>query len=282
MPEIEQWLEWKEKCALDLCPPATQSSLRAFVHGRYCRYAAQYAGAFQAGECAISSPDHRESWHWFESYFQLSRTRQGKSYKEWLHARAAGRSALGAGDMESGVSLLLRDVVRNRLRNECAPRRILSLDADVESSGERFSPSLVELLPDGFDMATEVEQRDMARIASHLANSALEALSRREQVALFGRELGQSLANPHLLKAADCGKTALAEAHHSALVALANHVATAYPEESRATQATLTVAVFGVVCDRIISWRKAENGLSGFLNSIGALAVTADSAGETE
>lgn len=268
MTKIEQWLTWKEKCALDLCPPATQAPLRTFVHERYCRYAARYAGAFQVGEGQVTLPDAREAWHWFESYFQLSLTREGKSYKDWLSARAAGRAAPEAGDMESGVSLLLRDVVRDRLRSECSSRHILSLDAGTGSGDETVSTSLVELLPDDFDTTTEVERWDLATIASGLADSALESLSRREQLALLGRKLGLSLADPRLLKAAECGKTVLAEAHHTALVALAHHVSAAYPAESRATLASLTVAVFDVVCDHIILQKEPENGLSEFLKSI--------------
>jgi len=268
MPEIEQWLEWKDKCALALCPSSTQASLRKFVHRRYCSYGRQYARTFHVGESELSSPDFRESWHWFESYFQLSQTREGKSYKEWLLARCAGRPALEAGDMESGVSLLLRDVVRDRLRSEYAPRQVSSLNTEADSAEDCPSAHVLDLLPDEFDTAAEVERGDIARIAADLADSALEALPHRERLALLGRELGLSLATPPLLKVAGCGKTALAKAHHAALAILANHVAAACPAEDRATLASLTVAVFDIVRKRIICWGKAENGLFEFLTVV--------------
>jgi len=269
MTEINHWLKWKEKCALALCPPDMQPVLQAFVHSRYRRYAIQYSSAFQAGEIEMSSLNANEAWHWFESYFQLHRNRQGKSYKDWLFARtSAGKPAADSGDIESGVSLLLRDVVRDRLRSECSSRRVLSLDANACSSEESQPISLMELLPNDFDTNNEVERREIEKIASALADSAIDSLSHRERLALFGRELGLSLTTPLLLKAAGCGKTALAEAHRTALMAVARHITAAYPDESRSTQASLTVAVFSLIRHKIISWARAENGLSEFLNTM--------------
>lgn len=271
MPEIDHWLTWKEKCALGLCPSATQSALQAFVHERFRCYAGRYAAAFNVGEAEAASPDARDAWHWFESYFQLRSDRKGKSYKEWLLARVAAKSPMTPGDIESGVSLLLRDVVRDRLRHECSPKRVLSLNTEAcrESEGARVSP--MDLLPDDFDISDEVERRDIERIAAWLADAVFGKLSFRERVALLGRELGISLANAGFLRLAGCGKSVMAEAHRSALTAVASHVSNEHPDEARATLAALTVAVFHVVKDRTISWARAEKRLSEFLNTVEAL-----------
>ena len=219
MPDAAHWVTWKEKCALALCLPAVQSDLRAFVHSRSRRYAAIYAQSFRVTEAEAASSGPGDTWHWFETYFQLHSSREGKSYKEWLFARAAMRPSVGAGNIESGVSLLLRDVVRDRLRHEYSPGRAVSPDAATSPVDDNAQLSPADLLPDSFDTVGEVERREVERIASQLAESALAAIPLRGRIALLGRELGISLAHPAILKAARCGKTVLANAHRAALVA---------------------------------------------------------------
>jgi len=268
MPAIDHWLTWREKCALALCPAPMQTSLQAFVHARFRRYASSYSTAFNVGEPEVVSIDARDAWHCFETHFRLQTNRQGKSYKEWLFARAALKTTVVADDVESGVSLLLRDVVRDRLRHECSPGRLLSIDAMDCRINDGASVGLMELLPDGLDTNSEVESKEIESIASRLADSILSTLSFRERIAILGRELGLSLANPCVLKLAGCAKSALAKAHRSALTCVATMVSTAYPDESAATLATLTVAAFNVVRSLTVSWARAENSLSEFLTSI--------------
>ena len=266
MPAIEEWLQWKETCALALCEPAIQSVLKAFVHARSSRYAAQYIEAFQAGTAEVYSSNPRETWHWFETYFQLRQNRQGKAYKQWLFARTGGKTAPDSEDIESGVSLLLRDVVRDRLRSEHSPRRVLSLDANVGTANAGAPVTIKELLPDECDTENDVERREIEQIAASLADSILASLNSRERIALLARELGISVADPRVLRVAGCGKSALAEAYRSALVAVAQRISAAYPAESRATQAALTIAAFEIIRQRVISTAGAEKGLSGFLS----------------
>lgn len=269
MPELDHWLKWKEKCALALCPPMIQSALQDFVHTRFRRYAAQYAASFNVGGTEVPSTDARDAWHWFETHFRLHANRQGKSYKEWLFARAAVRSTPAKSDgIDSGVSLLLRDVVRDHLRREYSPKHILSLDASVCSKDSVNALSPMDLLPDSFDTTSDVERRETELIAARLADSVFDHLSRRQRIALLGRELGVSLANPCVLKVAGCGKSVLAKAHRSALAAVAGQVSAAYPDEPRAAQAVLTVSVFNIVSKRTISWASTENSLSEFLNIV--------------
>ena len=265
MPPTAHWLEWKKTCALGLCSPVAQAALRAFVHARFLRYTSFYAESIDAGNSSATSPDAREAWQWFESYFELQRTRAGKSYKEWLFSRASDVLGPTTGDIESGVSLLLRNVVRSRLREDYSSPRMLSLDANIVPPSQGAAVSLGELLPDDFDTADEVERRELERMADALAAAAATSLSHRERIALLGRELGLSLANPQVVQAAECGKTALAEAYQTALRAVASYVADAYPRETRAYLAALAVSVFAAVRRRIVSWARAEKSLSGLL-----------------
>ncbi|MEI6970438.1 MAG: hypothetical protein WCL44_02890 [bacterium] len=271
MPELDQWLAWRDKGALALCPSAMQTALQTFVHGRFCRYARQYAPAFSA-DGAASLPQ-QDCWHWFETYFQLHPNRQGRSYKEWLFARRGGGNSMTiADDVESGVSLLLRDVVRDYLRREHSNSRVFSLDAGAGAGEDGAALSVKDLLPDELDTTDEVERREFEEIAAGLADSVIGALGYRERLALLGREVGLSLANPVILRLAGCGKSILAVAHRSALKIVAGCVAGAFPDEPEETKATLTVAVFDIVKGRLVAWAKSEESISCLFNLAGVKA----------
>ena len=267
MPMRDDWLLWKEKCALALCPKNTQAELRRFVQARFSRYIASYAAAYRGLETEALFPTPEQSWHWMETYFQLHRSRQGKSYKDWLFARASIGAAPAAESIESGISLLLRDVVRERLRSEYPSAQTLSLSTRTSAPG-RSSLSVDELLPCSADTLDEVETADISGQAARLTQTVFNDLSLRQRIAILGREMGLPLSRPALLKAASCAKSALSAAHEKALLAVARHAADAWPSEPQDMRARLAIALFDSVRQRIFIWASVENGLPEFLTIV--------------
>ena len=264
MPSIEDWLQWKQRCALALCDPDTQSALQDFVCHRFQNYLEFYQKELSSDPDMRATSPASDAWHSFETYFYLNQTRHGKSYKSWLFARGLDSShplspSLPA--VESGVSLLLRDVVRERLRHEASPRRVRSLHDPVCVSTDNVPVTLEDLLPAAVDMDRQVEQHELEQLASIIIN----ALSRRERIALLARECQMSCAHPSILKTAGCGKSMLAAAHLSALRRVAQYVRDVYPDESAHILASLTVSVFENMGPGVRKWALSEKGLSEFL-----------------
>lgn len=253
MLKADHWMEWKQTCALDLCGAAAQAELKAFVHRRFRRYISGYLPPSPAWQECAPAIEPGEAWHWFETYFQLNRRRSGKRYKDWLFARV-NASAPALECIESGASLLLRDVVRDRLRKEHPHPRARALAEP--SSGRAGALTLEELLPCASDTAGEVAQRDLEALADRLADAVLGEFTTRERLAVVVRERGLSCANPDVLKRAGCGKTALAEAHPAALKKIAGHARKACPGESAEALAALAVALFDAVRFRLMDWAK--------------------------
>ena len=253
MPLIDHWMEWKRTCALDLCGTDAQSELKAYVHGRFQRYTSGYLPKTATGADCAPAIEPREAWHWFETYFQLSRNRSGKRYKDWLFARI-NSSGPALESIESGVSLLLRDVVRDRLRKEHPHPRTQPLGVPHSSRDE--APGIEELLPCAFDTAGEVARRDLEALANQLADGVLGDFTARERLAVVARERGLSCSNPEVLRSAGCGKSALAEAHPSALRKIAGHARKACPHEGSEVLAALAVALFDAVRCKLLDWAK--------------------------
>ena len=258
LPTLDHWVTWKQKCALALCPYDTQSELQSFARSRYHRYTSAYAHMTNTPDASTLTPAAPEAWHWFETYLRLHNSHQGKSFKEWLFARAAAGGAPSLDDVQSGASLLMRDVVRERLRHEFSGRNVRALDAPLLTERGHSAPSLLELLPGTLDTAFDVERRELEAIADAEAGTALAALAERERLVLLARELGLAVSHATVITLAGCGKSRLLELYHSALWTLAEHVRTKYPGEDGSTLALLTTLVFERVRPLILLWGKAE------------------------
>ncbi len=239
MPELKQWREWTVQCALGLCAAETRAELRAFVSLRFRHYARKCCFLTNADDPVQLFPSPADAWHLFESRLRLHQSPAGKSYKQWLLAR--GGEGADRALMESGVSLLVRDVVREYLRREHMPRTFGSLEQPVPGlTGEAVS--LRELLPGDADTAATVEQRELDALAETCARDVMDRLSRREQVALLARETGRSITDPAVLQAAGCGKSELSRAYHKALETLASHVRSRFRQEDREHCAAIACA----------------------------------------
>jgi len=258
MHTIEHWTMWKDKCALALCGAEAQSSLRAFAHARFHKFASAFAKATNAPDPNALTPSAAETWHWFETYLRLRNTGEGKSYKHWLFARGGSEEDATLDRVQGGATLLMRDVVRERLRREFSSRKMVSLDAPIGTGHAGDAADLHELLPGYADTAKEVEEKELRSMAVAEADGAIFAMSFRERVALLARELGLSLAHPSVTSAADCGKSVLSTAYHDALQGVATHVKSRFPRDDRTTLALLTVLVFEEVKKSILLWGKSE------------------------
>ena len=264
MQTIDNWREWKERCALALCGEGARRALPGFVYARFARYVEAYIRTTNAASPAAVMPDAGESWHRFETHFRLHAGPEGKSYKEWLFSQPQGSGYLPQESVEAGASLLIRDVVREHLRREFSANWMVSTGERVSSHGEDGSPTLEELLPGGVDTAGDVDERDAERTARADAEAALFRLNRRERVALLVREAGLSLAHPDALKVAGCGKSALNDAFHSALTAIAGLVRERHPHEGKCVQASLACLTFREVRRLVVTWAKSEDSCRRF------------------
>lgn len=238
MPELEQWKEWRKKCALKLCRSQTQHELTAFAHARFSTYIRRCIHMTNATNPAGLLPPAVEAWHRFETLVCIRNNRKGKACKEWLFERY-GDDSFDA--VQGGASLLIRDAVREMLRRETAPAIMRSLDTPL-TNADGFAFSLMELLPDDADPAGEAAGNDECAIALRLAEKIARKLPRRARVAILAREQGFSITNPAVLQVAGgCGKSALAEAYNKALHTIAHAVKAEYHDEDRLVQAEIAV-----------------------------------------
>ena len=265
MPELKQWREWAAQCALGLCAAETRAELRAFVSLRFRHYARKCCFLTNADDPMQLFPSSIDAWHLFESRLRLQQTRAGKSYKQWLLAR--GGEGADRALMESGVSLLVRDVVREYLRREHMPPAFASLEKPVAGlTGEAVS--LRELLPGGSDTTATVEGRELERLSAACARDVAGRLAHRERIALLARETGRAITDPAVLRAAGCGKSELSRAYRKALQTIAGHVRSRFRQEDREHCAAIACATLERVKALLLPEISWESGAAQSFNEV--------------
>jgi len=261
---LDHWREWKAKCALDLCGEAARAHLRAFAKLRFDRCVRRYRGRTGLGRGDSVGMDGGGAWHLLETHLVVRENRRGKRYKDWLFARANLGDGNRLAALESGASLLMRDVVREHLRREYARRGTVSLDRLVTAQGDR-TLTLHDLLPGAATPADEAARREYEALAQQHAEELVANAPRRERLALLAKCVGLSLAAPAATKAAECGHSALNEAYHAFLRRLARTIQDRYSGEERAALRLLSVLTLERAEISVTSWAAAETCCSEIL-----------------
>lgn len=237
MTRAEDWRAWKKACAADLCPAETAASLRRFG-------AVRFAGCVRrAGYPSLTT---RDPWHLLETFCQVSRTRTGKRYKDWLFARAKGTGNEWTSCVEGGASLLMRSAVRDFLRGEVAPSFMTSLDKPIGNGAF----SLVDLLPDPAIRQGGLDEAEIESLAVRMADTISLSLSRVDLVLLWARTHGVSFADPKVVTMTRQGKTVLYERFQEVIEGVSRDLRKELPREEAGVLRDLllkTVMTLGVV-----------------------------------
>jgi DNA-directed RNA polymerase specialized sigma24 family protein len=261
---LDHWCCWTAACALGLCPPDTRAALQQFVAVRFRRHLEVYAHRTAVDRPDALMPTPADAWQVFETWLRLRNTREGKTYKQWLLAHAAGVVPWDQQRVESAATLLVRDAVREYLRREVAPACMVSLDRATGPDGVPGNVSLHELLPDPSPARADAESRDLDRLAADEAGRAMQALPQRERVALLARALGLALSHPYVVQTAGCGKSTLSTAYADALQGIALHVQVRFPGEDRSTQADLAIRLFAALQAQLADWGRGDPACASF------------------
>lgn len=254
---LEHWMEWKRRCALGLCSRDTQAALRRFAHVRFRTFLRRYAYRSNVSPEAIAVPPPRDTWHLLETRCQITNTRRGKRYKDWLLARTRGAGRAPLAVIEGGATLILRDAVRAYITRELPARDTVSLNTPV--AGTDGALTIEHLLTAAGDPSEETSRREYERLATRSGEHAFRETTRRERLVILAKQLAISLAHPAIEQMAGCRKSMLHAAYRGFVKRVAEAVKTRYAEEDEDAVVTLTLLTLRHVGVRVLEWAKAEN-----------------------
>lgn len=262
MEPLTCWLEWKTRCAADLCTAITRQLLHAFAYSRFIKFfpcSAPYPVA-PSPDCGVSAA---QAWHLFETYLVTTQTRQGKCYKDWLFARVAASKDDAVDVIQGGATLIMRSVVRRHIHDEYPRKGQVSLHTVVSERGGQ-TLTLEDLLATGLSPAAATVEREYNRLARIHAAAFFSDMPGRERVMLLAKALGMSLANPTAISAAGCAKSTMCLDYHRFMRRVAASLVELYPGEETGAVMQLTLLTVLELKKLTITWGKAEKRCAGF------------------
>lgn len=222
MAELEHWLMWYDRCALDRCDAEAQHDLRGFAFNRFQQH-------LQKLRPHVQSPPAPDTWHAFETHLLLGQTRSAKAWKNWLFTRAGTPPTLDC--IQGGATLIMRDVVRTHLRREHSPPWMRSLDAPPRDQPTNTHMSMEELLPDPSDPAAAMETNEIEDLTRRCFDQCISRLSARERLVITVHHAGKALSHTTVTQAAGCSKSSCCNTLHQALQNLASNLNAMLPQE---------------------------------------------------
>ena len=251
---LSSWVEWKEKCALDLCEQETSQYLTDFIYPRFLKRA-QTAGQGKyttPGPCDI---DKKNAWHLFETYFKINESKSGKCHKDWLFDRTRKERGTYQQQIEGGATLLLRSAVREFLRREYALNSMISMQAPIGAGGL----TIEDLLPGYIDPSCEAELKEYHELGNLHAGKFAEKLSDIEITCILAKYLNISLADPRVTLIAGKKKAVLYDTYNSCIQRLADSIRKDYSNDDPECIEILTVCTLQAIHQKLFKQKKTEN-----------------------
>jgi len=265
-PRTKDWTEWKRRCALGACCAETQAALQKFAAARFDRNVRRYLQNTNLRDGRTVQVPARDAWHLLESHLTVRKNRRGKRYKDWLFARVARFDGKLAEALRSGVSLLMRDVVREYLRSEFSRFGTLSIDQPLSGVGDG-SLTVAEMLPGEIDPTQLVVQHEYEALASSHAQRIFTKSTGRQKVALLAKELGVSLASPAVTRAAGCGSSMVNRAYRDFVKRVGELLQDVYPDDDRESGLRLALMTVSEAKKAAKKWGESEKTCAEILNS---------------
>jgi hypothetical protein len=219
----------------------------------YVHWARKYAARTNSSAADVTPAGESDVAHLLETHLCIAGARRGKRYKDWLLDHAdAGECGIG-----NGVSVLIREVVKERLRREFSHRSMLPIEGhELPTRDDRLDP--VELLTAPATPSEAVIRRELENTARAVAVDYLDMLSHGERIVLLCRELSVPVDHPAVHAATGVRKSQVSHCYHRTVRRLAAWLRDQYPEDDSHVLLFLCRLALMELGRMIIMWGRAE------------------------
>jgi len=271
---IENWTEWKKKCDLRRCGDETKATLLAYMQKRMHalvkwamvslskvahsqRLPASARSRHQNREYAyhdIKEIDQWTGWDLFENYYVARGERTHKVYKDWLFLPAQDSSEDHVSVLEKKAHTLLRNVIRDYIKENYPPKQARSMDAplqlnkDDEAAWSDFEKRSTQSPRD------KIETWDARDAATGFAAQFFDNMDLRERVVLAVLGLDLPASCPEAERAAQCKKSMLGHARGQLCTRLKTQLEREFSEDT----VYLGFYVVEALTAKCITWAKNE------------------------
>jgi hypothetical protein len=200
----------------------------------------------------------RDVWHLLETRMTAGKNLRGKHYKDWLFCRVRLSKDSPLDVIQGGATLVMREAVRDLLREEAAPGWVLSLSQPLTGSGE-CDLTFEDILTGGTNPADQTALREYEIIAGAHACDVFKNMTQRERMAVLARKLGLSVACEALEQAAGCKKSMLSELYRGFAERVGEFLRSRYSGEDMESLLVLALMIMDRVAEEVVRWARTES-----------------------
>ncbi len=253
----QPWSEWRQQCAVALCSHPARRTLHMWAYARFSKLIERCAARTKRITPPSDSVSPRNAWHLFETFLAVPGATGGKSYKKWLFSRLSRSSDHPLDVVQSGASLIMRDVVRRYLRQEQHSGWMDSLDRPVVGHGDSALTGR-DLLAGVADPVDEIARREYESLARAHAARLIKGIDRADRVILLAKHTGRPLSDPEVERFAGRRKSALNRRYHALLASIVDEVRESYPDDDGRAHLLLGAMIVENLQERIFLQEKVE------------------------
>lgn len=254
----DAWIEWKRRCAYDLCGNEAKAYLREFAVARFRKWLDHCACSMRVSARQHETMPGRDTWHLLETRMTTGRDLRGKHYKDWLFRRVQHSKDSPLDVIQGGATLVMREAVRDLLRQEAAPGWVQSLSQPLSGSAE-CDLVLEDVLAGGANPADLAALREYDTIAVAHAGEVFKDMTHKERMAVLAKKIGLSVACEALERAAGCRKSRLSELYRQFAGRVGKFLKSRYSGEDMESLLTLALMIMDRVSEEVVRWARAES-----------------------
>jgi hypothetical protein len=198
-----------------------------------------------------------DSWHLFETHVTTLKNRKGKHYKDWLFARLQHSDDPAIDVIQGGATLIIRDVVRNYIRDELLAEQTVSIFAPL-SNNSNMTLTLEDILPGNSNTTSPIILKEYEEIAEKRAKILFRRMSKRERIAFSAKAMGIAFSHKRVLQAAGCEKSTMLTAYKEFIFRTGLELKQEYENDDRESVLKLTMMIIECIKKRAYSWVMSE------------------------
>ena len=255
---FENWAEWKKKCDLRRCGDETKAALLAYMQNRIHALVSWSMKSQRYAYHDIKEIDQWTGWDLFENYYVARGERTHKVYKDWLFLTAQNSSDDQVVVLEKETNTLLRNIIRDYIKEHYPPKQARSLDAPTQFTTQLNKPDKAAWTD--FQKMTHqsprdnIESRDARDAATDFAAQFFDAMDLRERVVLVVLGLDLPASCPEAERAAQCKKSMLGHARGQLRTRLKKQLEREFSEDT----VYLSFYVVEALTGKCMTWAKNE------------------------
>lgn len=263
--ELEEWFEWKEKCAIKRCSKENQKKLNNYADITLKKNIKKFSySKFNSTSFLPGTSFALFEMHSLAKEYSKSKTAElnGKSYKDGLFYILANEKGAKIKLLKKYFKLYLRNSIRELYNEELKDTNEISLNTPIGKNSENENMTHEDLLEETILTAKNYETKELFELTEELADKIIDKMNFREKAILLARKLKIPYTSQNLEKITERKKSSIESIYKNVCNGKYIHIIEdIYPKEPSFIIEELYKLTIYTIKEKLIAWGEPEKTL---------------------